>query len=259
MKARYRILAVVTEKKVLALSLDSRGVTTPVSINGNPCMYYESAGDMESFLQYIKDDYSINDFDDDDFALIVVDCGQDGTAAKRLHALTLKAKCSSLIEAEYVLPFIAARKRAIKKGDEFAVTVEDAAYTLRVDDEGRIDCAHCGTDETPSENALTLGAADFTALFSADASVFGRNEEALKQKDAEIAELKAEYEREKENYERRLAEYERKKQPLPPPPPDIPVPVQVRGRLSPTAPNQEERDKLIRAWVLQMERLRYKT
>ncbi|MGP1457879.1 MAG: formylglycine-generating enzyme family protein [Treponema sp.] len=201
MKARYRILAVVTEKKVLALSLDSRGVTTPVSINGNPCMYYESAGDMESFLQYIKDDYSINDFDDDDFALIVVDCGQDGTAAKRLHALTLKAKCSSLIEAEYVLPFIAARKRAIKKGDEFAVTVEDAAYTLHADDEGRIDCARCGTDETPAENALPLDAADFTALFSADINAFGR--------DAEIAELElqTEYERKLKNIEQGLIEY----------------------------------------------------
>ena len=149
---------------------------------------------MERFAQYIKNEYSINDFDDDDFALIIVDCGADCAAAKSLHAKTLTAKCSSLIEAEYVLPFIAAKKRAIKKGEEFAVTIADAAYTLRADDKGRIDCVRC-TADAPPENALSLELADFTALFFADASVFGRDEDALKQKDAEIAELKADAER----------------------------------------------------------------
>ncbi len=149
---------------------------------------------MERFAQYIKNEYSINDFDDDDFAFIIVDCGADFAAAKSLHAKTLTAKCSSLIEAEYVLPFIAAKKRAIKKGEEFAVTIADAAYTLRADDKGRIDCVRC-TADAPPENALSLELADFTALFFADASVFGRDEDALKQKDAEIAELKADAER----------------------------------------------------------------
>lgn len=149
---------------------------------------------MERFAQYIKNEYSINDFDDDDFALIIVDCGADCAAAKSLHAKTLTAKCSSLIEAEYVLPFIAAKKRAIKKGEEFAVTIADAAYTLRADDKGRIDCVRC-TADAPPENALSLELADFTALFFADASVFGRNEDALKQKDAEIAKLKTDAER----------------------------------------------------------------
>ena len=148
---------------------------------------------MERFAQYIKNEYSINDFDDDDFALIIVDCGADCAAAKSLHAKTLTAKCSSLIEAEYVLPFIAAKKRAIKQGEEFAVTIADAAYTLRADDNGCIDCICCTADAPPPENALSLELADFTALFFADASVFGRDEDALKQKDAEIAELKTEW------------------------------------------------------------------
>ena len=192
MKARYQILAMVTDKKALGLSLNNG---RPISVEGNPHMYYEGPEDMERFAQYIKNEYSINDFDDDDFALIIVDCGADCAAAKSLHAKTLTAKCSSLIEAEYVLPFIAAKKRAIKKGEEFTVTIADAAYTLRADDTGRIDCVRCTAGAPPPENALSLELADFTALFFADASVFGRDEDALKQKDAEIAELKADAER----------------------------------------------------------------
>ncbi|MGP1457873.1 MAG: hypothetical protein ACTTKL_00980 [Treponema sp.] len=166
-------------------------------------MYYETSEDMDTFVEFIKDFYSINDFDDDDFALIIVDCGRDGTAAKRLHALTLKAKCSSLIQAEYVLPFIAAAKRAIKKGDEFAVSVLDAAYTICVDENAHADCA-CSDSEP--ENALILETSDFITLFSADTSVFGRDEEALKQKDAQIEKMRTEYERELTNAQKKAAE-----------------------------------------------------
>ncbi len=191
MKARYRILALITDTTAMALSLDSKGNTKPVSINGNPCMYYETAEDMDKFVEFIKDEYSINDFADDDFAIIVIDCGKDGTAAKRLHALTLKAKGSSLIEADYALPFIAASKRKIKKNDDFTVSVLEAMYTICIDENGH---AECSRSDSEAVNALNLEPADFTVLFSADTSVFGRNEEILKQKDLELNELKEKYE-----------------------------------------------------------------
>lgn len=191
MKARYRILALITDTTAMALSLDLKGNTKPVSINGNPCMYYETAEDMDKFVDFIKDEYSINDFADDDFAIIVIDCGKAGTAAKRLHALTLKAKGSSLIEADYALPFIAASKRKIKRGDDFTVSVLEAMYTICIDENGH---AECSRSDSEAANALNLEPADFTVLFSADTSIFGRNEEILKQKDLELNELKEKYE-----------------------------------------------------------------
>lgn len=199
MQARYRILALITDKTAMALSLDSKGNTKPVSINGNPCMHYETAEDMKTFVQYIKDEYSINDFDDDDFALMIVNCGSDAAVAEHLHELTLKAGNNSLIRAEYALPFIAASKRKIKKNDDFTVSVLEAMYTICIDENGKVDCTRCAITDTEatdeeSENALTLEPADFTVLFSADTSVFGRNEEILKQKDSELNELKEKYE-----------------------------------------------------------------
>ena len=199
MQARYRILALITDKTAMALSLDPKGNTKPVSIDGNPCMYYESAEDMKTFVRYIKDEYSINDFDDDDFALMIVNCGSNAAVAEHLHELTLKAGNNSLIRAEYALPFIAASKRKIKKNDDFTVSVLEAMYTICIDENGKVDCTRCAITDTEatdeeSKNALTLEPADFTVLFSADTSVFGRNEEILKQKDEQIAQLYAEYE-----------------------------------------------------------------
>lgn len=191
MKARYRILALITDTTAMALSLDSKGNTKPVSINGNPCMYYETAEDMKTFVQYIKDEYSINDFDDDDFALMIVNCGSDAAVAERMHELTLKAGNNSLIRAEYALPFIAANKRKIKKNDDFTVSVLEAMYTICIDENGH---AECSRSDSEAANALNLEPADFTVLFSADTSVFGRNEEILKQKDLELNELKEKYE-----------------------------------------------------------------
>lgn len=191
MKARYRILALITDTTAMALSLDSKGNTKPVSINGNPCMYYETAEDMKTFMQYIKDEYSINDFDDDDFALMIVNCGSDAAVAERMHELTLKAGNNSLIRAEYALPFIAASKRKIKKNDDFTVSVLEAMYTICVDETGH---AECSRSDSEAVNALNLEPADFTVLFSADTSIFGRNEEILKQKDLELNELKEKYE-----------------------------------------------------------------
>ena len=191
MQARYRILALITDTTAMALSLDSKGNTKPVSINGNPCMYYESAEDMKTFVQYIKDEYSINDFDDDDFALMIVNCGSNAAVAEHLHELTLKAGNNSLIRAEYALPFIAASKRKIKKNDDFTVSVLEAMYTICIDENGH---AECSRSDSEAANALNLEPADFTVLFSADTSVFGRNEEILKQKDSELNELKEKYE-----------------------------------------------------------------
>lgn len=191
MKARYRILALITDTTAMALSLDSQGNTKPVSINGNPCMYYETAEDMKTFVQYIKDEYSINDFDDDDFALMIVNCGSDAAVAEHLHELTLKAGNNSLIRAEYALPFIAASKRKIKKNDDFTVSILDAVYTICIDENGH---AECSRSDSEAVNALNLEPADFTVLFSADTSIFGRNEEILKQKDLELNELKEKYE-----------------------------------------------------------------
>ena len=197
MQARYRILALITDTTAMALSLDSKGNTKPVSINGNPCMYYETAEDMKTFVQYIKDEYSINDFDDDDFALMIVNCGSDAAVAERMHELTLKAGNNSLIRAEYALPFIAASKRKIKKNDDFTVSVLEAMYTICIDENGKVDCTRCAITDTEatdeeSENALTLEPADFAVLFAIGIGTFGDDEEALKQKD--IAQLHAEYE-----------------------------------------------------------------
>lgn len=191
MKARYRILALITDTTAMALSLDSKGNTKPVSINGNPCMYYETAEDMDKFVEFIKDEYSINDFDDDDFALMIVNCGSDAAVAEHLHELTLKAGNNSLIRAEYALPFIAASKRKIKKNDDFTVSILDAVYTICIDENGH---AECSRSDSEAVNALNLEPADFTVLFSADTSIFGRNEEILKQKDLELNELKEKYE-----------------------------------------------------------------
>ena len=191
MQARYRILALITDKTAMALSLDSKGNTKPVSINGNPCMYYETAEDMDKFVEFIKDEYSINDFADDDFALMIVNCGSDAAVAERMHELTLKAGNNSLIRAEYALPFIAASKRKIKKNDDFTVSVLEAMYTICIDENGH---AECSRSDSEAVNALNLEPADFTILFSADTSVFGRNEEILKQKDLELNELKEKYE-----------------------------------------------------------------
>lgn len=199
MQARYRILALITDTTAMALSLDSQGNTKPVSINGNPCMYYETAEDMKTFVQYIKDYYSINDFDDDDFALMIVNCGSDAAVAEHLHELTLKAGNNSLIRAEYALPFIAANKRKIKKNDDFTVSVLEAMYTICIDENGKVDCTRCAITDTEatdeeSENALTLEPADFAVLFAIGIGVFGDDEEALKQKDEQTVQLHAEYE-----------------------------------------------------------------
>ena len=199
MQARYRILALITDTTAMALSLDSKGNTKPVSINGNPCMYYETAEDMDKFVEFIKDEYSINDFADDDFALMIVNCGSDDAVAEHLHELTLKAGNNSLIRAEYALPFIAASKRKIKRGDDFTVSVLEAMYTICIDENGKVDCTRCAITDTEatdeeSENALTLEPANFAVLFAIGIGVFGDDEEALKQKDEQTVQLHAEYE-----------------------------------------------------------------
>ena len=176
MTALYPILVVVTGKNIQALSIESAGRTRPVSIEGNPFMVHKRADDMARFVSYIKYFYNINNFSDDDFAILIVNCGADGETAEKLYTQFTGARDCSMINAEYVIPVIAAKKRKIGKNDSFPVRVFGVGYTIRTDDKGR---AFCERQDAEADNALTLETADFTALFALDIGAFGADEEAL--------------------------------------------------------------------------------
>lgn len=201
MEIRYRIMTVLTDSQVQAFDIDGSGNAKPVSVNGNVAMSYKDARDMDAFIQHIKDNYSIEEFSDDGFAVLIVNCDADAEVAERLHTLTAVAADSSLIRAEYVLPFIAAGKCKLKKDAALTVSIAETAYTIYTDTAGRAVCVQAGeTDaggaagesgEAGTEPLLVIEPADFAVLFSADAGMLGNDEEALKQKDAQIAELQA--------------------------------------------------------------------
>lgn len=208
MEVCYRIIMVLTGSSVQALDIDDSGNAKPVSINGNVSMSYKDKNDMDVFVQHIKDSYSIEDFSDDSFAALVVNCGADAEIAEYLHELTVKAADSSLIRAEYVVPFIAAGKCKLKKGEVVTVSILGMAYTICTDETGRAVCfisanvkrADGIVDTMPesaaanANNPLVIEPADFAALVAVDTGLFGSDEEVLKQKDTQIAELRTEYE-----------------------------------------------------------------
>ena len=189
----YKILILVNEDCVQAADTDDRGKTLPISINGNTSMNYKTTDDMDSLVTHIKDNYNIDEFSDDNFSVIIINCGGDRNAVQRLLQLTEGAADSNVINAEYVLPFIAAAKEKLRKEQSYKIRIGKTEFVLATDANGISSCIKSDGSEK-DEADIILELKDFAALFSADISRLGNDEEALKQKDEELQQLSKEYE-----------------------------------------------------------------
>ena len=168
MTEQYKILVLLSSTQAQAASVYDNGNTKPISINGNVSMSYAAASDMEKFVAHIKGNYNIDDFSDDNFFVVIVNCGASTETLKALYGLLDGTKDTTLINASYILPFVSGRKEPFKIGDERTVRIFDAEYQLCVCPDSSIVCEKT-QDGSASENSQILAAADFTFLFFSNA------------------------------------------------------------------------------------------
>ncbi len=188
---QYKILIVVNADSVQAADIDDHGKSQPISINGNVSMNYAAVSDMEKFVDHIKGNYNIDDFSDDNFSVIIINCDGDRNAVQTLYRLTTSATDSNIINAEYVLPFIAVAKEKLRKGQTYKISVCETSFTLTIAADGHTSCIKSDFDEKAD---ITLELNDFAILFSADISRLGNDEETLRRKNEEIERLSKDYE-----------------------------------------------------------------
>mgnify|MGYP002624860958 CR=1 FL=1 len=183
MEKQYRILILIAQKQIQALSVDDKGRTEPISINGNVRMSYNSSDDLNELITSIKDTYNIDSFSDLVFSVFVVNFDADTKILKQLCAMLDGANDLNTVNAAFILPFASGKKEKFKKDENRTAQILESDYHICLNEDFSIVCekAASGADE----NTQILVAEDFAFIFNLSAKDFGLLEEEIK---AEIIE-----------------------------------------------------------------------
>ena len=183
MEKQYKILILIAQKQIQAVSVDDKGRTEPISINGNVRMSYNSSDDLNELITSIKDTYNIDSFSDLVFSVFVVNFDAGIKILKQLCAMLDGAKDLNVVNAAFILPFASGKKEKFKKDENRTAQILESDYYICLNEDFSIVCekATSGADE----NTQILVAEDFAFIFNLNAKDFGLLEEEIK---AEVAE-----------------------------------------------------------------------
>ena len=178
MEKQYRILILIAQKQIQALSVDDKGRTEPISINGNVRMSYNSSDDLNELITSIKDTYNIDSFSDLVFSVFVINFDADSQIIKQFRSMLDGAKNLNVVNAAFILPLASGKKAKFKNGESRTAQILESDYHICLNEDSSSVCekAASGADE----NTQILVAEDFAFIFNLNAKDFGLLEEEIK-------------------------------------------------------------------------------
>ena len=172
------VIVVITQTVLQAFFL-KKDSPSPISIEGNTSIKYQSDDDFKMLVDSIKDTFNIDEFSDIPLSVIVINANADSVNADKLFKNFEKAEQHSLIRAENIIPYILACKGKLNKDESFNISLFDASYSIKSNDE-KIECL---PEKIDSQKNIEITAADFLTLFKVNPSAIGVDE-------GEISDLK---------------------------------------------------------------------
>lgn len=157
-----QIIIFITNNKLFACEIDNNGKTDTISIKGNSDIKCDDASDVDELLECIFDAFSIDSFADDNFDIVILDCGGDKKLVSYLNAKCLDAAKLSIISIEKLLPLLTWNKKQLDTGEEMIVAFADSCYKVACDENHVIRCT--GKARKRKEN-VTLEMDDFGCLY----------------------------------------------------------------------------------------------
>ena len=190
-----QIIIFITINKLFACEIDNDGRTDGISIKGNPDIKCDDATDVDELLECLFDAFSIDSFADDNFDIVIVDCGGDKKIVSYLNVKCADAAKLSIISIEKLLPLLTWNKKQLASGEEIVVAFADACYKVACDE--KLVVRFTGRSRKGKEN-ITLELDDFGCLyyFNVENMQGGVvNTTDLQEKDNVIAKLEEENEK----------------------------------------------------------------
>ena len=187
-----QIIIFLTKNRLFAAEINNDGKADAISIKGNPDIKCDDANDVDELLECLFDAFSIDSFADENFDIVIVDCGGDKKIISYLNAKCSDAAKLSIISIEKLLPLLVWNKKQLASGEEVIVAFADACYKVACDEKEVV--RFTGKARKGKEN-VTLELDDFGYLyyFNVDNLQGGVvDASALQEKDNVIAELEEE-------------------------------------------------------------------
>ena len=73
----YQIIIFLTKTKIFATEINNDGKSDPISINGNSEINCDDTNAVDELMGCLFDAFSVDNFSDDFFDIVIVDCGGD--------------------------------------------------------------------------------------------------------------------------------------------------------------------------------------
>ena len=157
-----QIIIFITNNKLFACEIDNNGKTDTISIKGNSDIKCDDASDVDELLECIFDAFSIDSFADDNFDIVIPDCGGDKKLVSYLNAKCLDAAKLSIISIEKLLPLLTWNKKQLDTGEEMIVAFADSCYKVACDENHVI---RCTSKARKRKENVTLEMDDFGCLY----------------------------------------------------------------------------------------------
>lgn len=187
-----QIIIFLTKNKLFAAEVANNGQADAISINGNPDIKCDDATDVDELLECLFDAFSIDGFADDNFDIVIVDCGGDKKILSYLNTKCADAAKLSIISIEKLLPLLTWNKKPLESGEEVVVSFADACYKVACDEKEVV--SFTGKTRKGKED-ITLELGDFSCLYFFNVENLqgsGVDSKILQEKDSIIEELVAE-------------------------------------------------------------------
>lgn len=157
-----QIIIFLTKNKLFATEINNDGKADAISIKGNPDIKCDDANDVDELLECLFDAFSIDSFADENFDIVIVDCGGDKKIISYLNTKCSDAAKLSIISIEKLLPLLTWNKKQLASCEEVVVAFADACYKVACDEKKVV--RFTGKARKGKEN-VTLELDDFGCLY----------------------------------------------------------------------------------------------
>lgn len=159
------LIIFITKNKIFASEINNNGQADSISINGNPDIKCEGKESIDELIECIFEAFSIDNFGDEHFDIVIVDCGGNKNVIAYATEKCADADKLSIIGVEKLLPLIVWNKTQLQAGEEIVAAFDEACFKVACDDNNIV--KFIGKARIGKEN-ITLDMSDFSCLYYFD-------------------------------------------------------------------------------------------
>ena len=149
----YRMVLIVSNEQLTAISFRENGCAEEISLEGNRCMSYKSE-QLPVFCEYIKDFFSIDTFSDVELDCVILNFGMPQADLHALYAMLQGVAALYVMDAGIVLPMLLIKETAMEPNHTYVMHICDMYYEVSVDDSGNT--AYKKTEKTDGAFAIDV-------------------------------------------------------------------------------------------------------